>query len=251
MLKKRWRKMALLEVKGITKKFGGLIAVNDLDLQVDQGEIVGMIGPNGAGKTTAFNMISGVYKPNSGQILFKGNDVTHWRPDQICKLGLTRTFQVVKPFNQLTVRENVIVGAYNHIKDENLAHKKVDEVLEFLDMSDQGDQMASDLTIASRKRLELARALATDPTMLLLDEVMAGLRPKETDEVIDMVRRISEKGVAVLLVEHVMYVVMALAKRVVVLHHGKKIAEGVPADIVRNKAVIEAYLGEVEIDVAN
>lgn len=243
--------MALLEVKGITKKFGGLIAVNDLDLQVDQGEIVGMIGPNGAGKTTAFNMISGVYKPNSGQILFKGNDVTHWRPDQICKLGLTRTFQVVKPFNQLTVRENVIVGAYNHIKDENLAHKKVDEVLEFLDMSDQGDQMASDLTIASRKRLELARALATDPTMLLLDEVMAGLRPKETDEVIDMVRRISEKGVAVLLVEHVMYVVMALAKRVVVLHHGKKIAEGVPADIVRNKAVIEAYLGEVEIDVAN
>lgn len=243
--------MALLEVKGITKRFGGLIAVNNLDLQVDQGEIVGMIGPNGAGKTTAFNMISGVYKPNDGQILFKGNDVTHWRPDQICKIGLTRTFQVVKPFNQLSVRENVIVGAYNHIKDEHLAHKKVDEVLEFLDMSDQADQMASDLTIASRKRLELARALATDPIMLLLDEVMAGLRPKETDEVIDMVRRISEKGVAVLLVEHVMRVVMALAKRVVVIHHGVKIAEGVPLDIVRNKAVIEAYLGEVEIDVAN
>lgn len=243
--------MALLEVKGITKRFGGLIAVNNLDLQVDQGEIVGMIGPNGAGKTTAFNMISGVYKPNDGQILFRGNDVTHWRPDQICKIGLTRTFQVVKPFNQLSVRENVIVGAYNHIKDEHLAHKKVDEVLEFLDMSDQADQMASDLTIASRKRLELARALATDPIMLLLDEVMAGLRPKETDEVIDMVRRISEKGVAVLLVEHVMRVVMALAKRVVVIHHGVKIAEGVPLDIVRNKAVIEAYLGEVEIDVAN
>lgn len=243
--------MALLEVKGITKRFGGLIAVNNLDLQVDQGEIVGMIGPNGAGKTTAFNMISGVYKPNDGQILFKGNDVTHWRPDQICKIGLTRTFQVVKPFNQLSVRENVIVGAYNHIKDEHLAHKKVDEVLEFLDMSDQADQMASDLTIASRKRLELARALATDPIMLLLDEVMAGLRPKETEEVIEMVRRISEKGVAVLLVEHVMRVVMALAKRVVVIHHGVKIAEGVPLDIVRNKAVIEAYLGEVEIDVAN
>lgn len=243
--------MALLEVKGITKKFGGLVAVNNLDLEVDQGEIVGMIGPNGAGKTTAFNMISGVYKPSDGQIFFKGQDITHWRPDQICKLGLTRTFQVVKPFKQLSVRENVVVGAYNHTKDEKLAMDKVDEILDLLDMSDQAEQMASDLTIASRKRLELARALATEPTMLLLDEVMAGLRPTETDQIIGMVRAISEKGVAVLLVEHVMQVVMALAKRIVVIHHGLKIAEGIPEDIVRNRAVIEAYLGEVEIDVAN
>lgn len=243
--------MALLEVSGLTKRFGGLVAVSKLDLQIDSGEIVGMIGPNGAGKTTAFNMISGVYKPDHGSVVFKGKDITHWRPDQICKWGLTRTFQVVKPFANLSVRENVIVGAYNHIKDDTLALKKVDEVLEFLDLDKEADQMASDLTIASRKRLELARALATDPTMLLLDEVMAGLRPTETDEVIEMVRRISERGVAVLLVEHVMRVVMALANRVVVIHHGEKIAEGVPNDIVRNKAVIEAYLGEVEIDVNN
>ncbi len=243
--------MALLEVTGLTKRFGGLIAVNKLDLQIDQGEIVGMIGPNGAGKTTAFNMISGVYKPDHGAVVFKGKDITQWRPDQICKWGLTRTFQVVKPFMNLSVRENVIVGAYNHTKDDLLAMKKVDEILGFLDLDNEAEQMASDLTIASRKRLELARALATDPTMLLLDEVMAGLRPTETDEVIEMVRRISERGVAVLLVEHVMRVVMALANRVVVIHHGEKIAEGVPNDIVRNKAVIEAYLGEVEIDVTN
>ncbi len=243
--------MALLEAKGITKKFGGLIAVNNLDLTVDKGDIVGMIGPNGAGKTTAFNLLSGVYKPDQGQILFKGKEITHWRPDQICKEGLTRTFQVVKPFTNLSVRDNVIVGAYNHTSNKAVANAKVDEILDFLDMYDQAEQLAGSLTIASSKRLEMAKAMATDPQMLLLDEVMAGLRPTETQDVIEMVRKVSEKGIAVLLVEHVMHVIMSLAKRVVVIHHGIKIAEGVPTEVVADRGVIEAYLGEVEVDAAN
>lgn len=236
--------MPLLEAKGITKKFGGLLAVNKLDVSVEQDDIVGMIGPNGAGKTTAFNMLSGVYKPNEGKIIFDGHDITHWNPDKICKLGLTRTFQVVKPFPQLTVRNNVLVGAYNHTSDKKVALQKVDEILDFLDMSKEANLLAGSLPIASRKRLELAKALATEPKMLLLDEVMAGLRPLETEQVIEMVRKISQQGIAVLLVEHVMKVIMSLAKRVIVIHHGEKIAEGVPEEIVRNKAVVEAYLGE-------
>lgn len=242
--------MALLEAKGITRRFGGLVAVNNLDLSVDKGDIVGMIGPNGAGKTTAFNLLSGVYKPNEGQIIFDGVNITHWRPDQICQAGLTRTFQVVKPFANLTVRDNVMVGAFNHTSDRRAASAKADEILDFLGMSRDAESLAGSLTIATHKRLEMAKALATDPKMLLLDEVMAGLRPTETEEVILMVRKISEKGIAVLLVEHVMQVIMSLASRVVVIHHGQKIAEGTPAEIVRNKNVIEAYLGEVEVNVA-
>ena len=240
--------MALLEAKNITKRFGGLVAVSDLSLSVEKGEILGMIGPNGAGKTTAFNMISGYYKPNEGQVFFNGENITGLRPDQVCKKGLTRTFQVVKPFPHLSVLDNVMVGAYIHTSDSDEARQKSREILDFLGMSRMTEMLAGGLPIAMRKRLEIAKALATEPQMLLLDEAMAGLRPKETDEVIELVRRVSQQGVALLLVEHVMKVIMSLADRIVVIHHGEKIAEGEPELVVRDKAVIDAYLGEAEVN---
>ena len=241
--------MALLEVTGITKRFGGLCAVNDLNLSLDKGQILGLIGPNGAGKTTAFNMISGFYKPDEGDITFEGKNITGLRPDQICKLGLTRTFQVVKPFPQLSVRDNVMVGAYNRTNDKKVARQKAEEIIEFLGMQEMEGMTASSLSVAYRKRLEVAKALATDPKIILLDEAMAGLRPIETDHMIDLVRQVSKQGIALLLVEHVMRVIMSLAERIVVIHHGEKIAEGKPQEIVHDKEVIDAYLGEVEIDV--
>jgi branched-chain amino acid transport system ATP-binding protein len=241
--------MTLLEVTGITKRFGGLVAVNDLNLSLDKGQILGLIGPNGAGKTTAFNMISGFYKPDEGDITFEGKNITGLRPDQICKLGLTRTFQVVKPFPQLSVRDNVMVGAYNRTNNRRESHQKAVEIIEFLGMQDMQDMTASSLSVAYNKRLEVAKALATDPKIILLDEAMAGLRPIETDHMIDLVRQVSDQGIALLLVEHVMRVIMSLAERIVVIHHGEKIAEGEPQEIVQDKAVIDAYLGEVEVDV--
>lgn len=242
--------MTLLEAKHITKRFGGLVAVNDLSLSVAKGEILGMIGPNGAGKTTAFNMISGYYEPNEGQVVFDGKDITGMRPHKICKLGLTRTFQVVKPFPQLSVLDNVIVGAYNRTDDKLVARQKSQEILDFLGMSDMSEQLAGSLSVAGRKRLEIAKVLATEPKMILLDEAMAGLRPKETDEIIELVRQISQQGIALLLVEHVMKVIMSLADRIVVIHHGEKIAEGEPQQVVQDKAVIDAYLGEEAAHVA-
>lgn len=242
-------RMALLEVTGITKRFGGLVAVNDLNLSLDKGQILGLIGPNGAGKTTAFNMISGFYKPDEGDITFEGKNITGLRPDQVCKLGLTRTFQVVKPFPQLSVRDNVMVGAYNRTNDKKVARQKAEEIIEFLGMQEMEGMTASSLSVAYRKRLEVAKALATDPKIILLDEAMAGLRPIETDHMIDLVRQVSKQGIALLLVEHVMRVIMSLAERIVVIHHGEKIAEGKPQEIVHDKEVIDAYLGEVEIDV--
>lgn len=236
--------MSLLKVQNITKRFGGLVAVHDLSLSVEQGEILGMIGPNGAGKTTAFNMISGYYGPNEGQVFFGGENITGLRPDQICKLGLVRTFQVVKPFPQLSVLDNVMVGAYNRTNEDRIARGKSLEILEFLGMSDMKEQLAGSLSVAGRKRLEIAKVLATDPKMILLDEAMAGLRPKETDIVIELVRKISQQNIALLLVEHVMKVIMSLADRIVVIHHGEMIAEGEPQQVVQDKAVIDAYLGE-------
>lgn len=236
--------MALLEVQGITKRFGGLVAVNDFSLSVDKGQIVALIGPNGAGKTTAFSVISGFYKSDSGKIHFNGQDITGRRPDQVCKIGVARTFQVVRPFRGISVLENVMVGAYARTNNTGAARAQALEVLDFLGMRTMADQMASGLPIVGRKRLEIARALATSPQMLLLDETMAGLRPTEADEVIAMVRKIREKGIGILLVEHVMRVVMSLAEKIIVIHHGEKLAEGDPESIVQNPRVIEAYLGE-------
>ncbi len=239
--------MALLEVNHITKKFGGLVAVSDFSLNVQKGEIVALIGPNGAGKTTAFNVIAGYYKPDAGRVTYNGRDITKLLPHQICKLGLVRTFQVVRPFRGLNVLDNVMVGAFTRTNSNKVAQAKAEEVLDFLGMSDAADQLASGLPIAGRKRLEIARALATEPSLMLLDETMAGLRPTETDEAITMVRKISERGIGILLVEHVMKVVMSLANRIVVLHHGEEIAEGVPEQVVLDKQVIDAYLGETYV----
>jgi branched-chain amino acid transport system ATP-binding protein len=241
--------VALLEANEITKRFGGLVAVGNLSLSVDKGQILGLIGPNGAGKTTAFNMISGFYRADEGEIIFDGKEITGLRPDQICKLGLTRTFQVVKPFPNLSVLDNVMVGAYNRTNDRRESRKKAEEIIEFLGMQEMIGMTAGSLSVAHRKRLEVAKALATDPKIILLDESMAGLRPTETDEMIELVRQISRQGIALLLVEHVMKVIMSLADRIVVIHHGEKIAEGTPQQICQDKAVIDAYLGEVEIDV--
>jgi branched-chain amino acid transport system ATP-binding protein len=239
--------VTLLNVQGITKQFGGLVAVHDFSVSMDPGQIFALIGPNGAGKTTAFNVISGFYKPNAGSITFNNENITKLRPDQICKRGITRTFQVVRPFRGISVLENVMVGAYARTNNTNVAREKAYEALDFLGMLPLAEHLASGLPIAGRKRLEIARALATEPKLLLLDETMAGLRPAETDEVIGMVRKISERGIGILLVEHVMRVVMSLAERVVVLHHGEKLAEGTPEEIVQNPKVIDAYLGEAHV----
>ena len=242
--------MALLEVKGITKQFGGLVAVNKLSLALEGGEVLGLIGPNGAGKTTAFNIISGCYTPDEGEVIFDGKKITNLRSDQICKLGLTRTFQVVKPFPQLNVLANVMVGAYNRTNKRQEAHDISMDILDFLNMADIHSMTAGSLSVAHRKRLEVAKALATNPKVILLDEAMAGLRPTETDEMIELIRQISERGIGLLLVEHVMKVIMSLADQIVVIHHGEKLAEGTPKEIVNNKVVIDAYLGEEKVDVA-
>lgn len=237
--------MALLEVQGIVKRFGGLVAVNSLSVSVDAGHIAALIGPNGAGKTTAFNVIAGYYQPNEGKVIFDGKDITNLRPDQVCKRGLARTFQIVRPFAGISVLENVMIGAYNNTSKDSVARERAYEVLEFMSMKSWANKKASGLPIAGRKRLEMARALATDPKMILLDETMAGLRPSETDEIIEVVRAISKQGIAILLVEHVMKVVMSLAENVVVIHHGEKISEGKPDEVTKDKLVIDAYLGEV------
>lgn len=241
--------MALLEVKNITKRFGGLVAVKDFSLDVDRGQIKALIGPNGAGKTTAFNCVAGYYRANEGKVIFDGKDITSLRPDQICKLGLSRTFQVVRPFRGISVLDNVMVGAFARTNDAKVARAKAEEVLEFFEMSNMIKMTASGLPIASRKRLEIARALATEPKMILLDEAMAGLRPAEADQVIAMVRKMCvEKGIAILLVEHVMKIVMALAEQIIVLHHGEMIAQGSPMEVVSDPQVVDAYLGEAYVE---
>ncbi len=233
----------MLEVRDISKSFGGLKAVDSASLDVASGEIVGLIGPNGAGKTTLFATIAGFHRPDAGRVSFEGKPITGLAPHRICAAGMVRTFQITQPFAGISVRENIMVGAYLHTADRRLAAREAEAVAGLVGMKDQLDQRGADLTVAGRKRLELARALATGPRLLLLDEVMAGLNPTEIVEIVGVIRNIRASGVTILLIEHVMQAVTSLAERVYVLNQGRMIAEGTPAAIADDEAVIEAYLG--------
>ncbi|MGH8737699.1 MAG: ABC transporter ATP-binding protein [Burkholderiales bacterium] len=236
--------MALLEIRSLSKSFRGLRAVSRASFDVPQGGLVALIGPNGAGKTTIFNMAAGVYAPDAGEIVFAGRRIDRLRPDQVCAAGVGRTFQVVKPFAGLSVLDNVIVGALRRERRVPHARRLALGILERLGLQAKQDLPASSLTLPDRKRLEVARALATGPRLLLLDEVMAGLRPTECDQMVEVFRELNRGGLTILLIEHVMRAVMALAQRVLVLHHGEIIAQGAPAEVVRDAAVLECYLGE-------
>ena len=233
----------MLKVHGLTKIFGGLKAVDDASLEVGEGRIVALIGPNGAGKTTLFSCIAGFQPLNAGRVVFQGEDITGRPVHEIARSGMVRTFQITQPFAKLTVHENIAVGAYQKFHDRNQAWEHARRIAEQVGMSAQLDQPAADLTVAGRKRLELARTLATNPKLLLLDEVMAGLNPSEIVEIIDIIRKIRASGVTVLLIEHVMQAVMSLSEHIYVLSYGKIIAHGAPIEVVNNPAVIEAYLG--------
>ena len=233
----------MLKVDGLTKIFGGLKAVDDASLEVGEGRIVALIGPNGAGKTTLFSCIAGFQPLNAGRVVFQGEDITGRPVHQIARSGMVRTFQITQPFAKLTVHENIAVGAYQKFHDRSQAWEHARRIAEQVGMSAQLDQPAADLTVAGRKRLELARTLATNPKLLLLDEVMAGLNPSEIVEIIDIIRKIRASGVTVLLIEHVMQAVMSLSEHIYVLSYGKIIAHGAPIEVVNNPAVIEAYLG--------
>ena len=233
----------MLEVCDLSKAFGGLKAVDEASLEVRAGEIVGLIGPNGAGKTTLFAAIAGFHKPDSGKIAFEGHDITGLPPHKICAAGMVRTFQITQPFAKISVRENIMVGAYFRTADRAEAERQAETVAAQVGMKDQLDQLGADLTVAGRKRLELARALATGPHLLLLDEVMAGLNPTEIDDIVAIVHGIRASGVTILLIEHVMQAVISLAERVYVLNQGRMIAEGTPAEIAADAQVVEAYLG--------
>ncbi len=238
------RAPALLEVAHVSKSFRGLKAVAAASLSVHEGEIVALIGPNGAGKTTLFNLVAGALAPDEGTIRFDGREIGGQRPDQVCAAGIGRTFQIVKPFADMTVVENAMVGGFRGTTDEALARERAEGALRALDMWPLRERPAAGLTLPDRKRLEVARALATQPRLLLLDEVMAGLRPTETDRMVDAFGRLNaEHGVTILLIEHVMRAVMALAQRVYVLHHGEVIAHGTPAEVTRDARVLESYLG--------
>jgi branched-chain amino acid transport system ATP-binding protein len=235
----------VLAVEKISKSFRGLKAVSQASFEVPAGAIVALIGPNGAGKTTCFNMIAGVFAPDAGQISFENKKIEGLRPDQVCTAGIGRTFQIVKPFAGLSVLDNVIVGALHRERNVSSAREFALSILKKLKLEEKKDFPASTLTLPDRKRLEVARALATRPRLLLLDEVMAGLRPTECDLMVEVFRELNRTdGLTILLIEHVMRAVMALARKVVVLHHGEIIASGVPAEVVRDPAVLECYLGE-------
>lgn len=234
---------AILRLIGVTKRFGGLVAVNRVSFDVMEGEILGLIGPNGAGKTTLFNVISGLYKPDEGRIIFRGVDVTRWPAHKRAKLGIARTFQIVRPLSNLTVMENVLVGALQKLRNVDEALAKAKEVLERVGLYEKRYMRAGTLNVVEKKRLELARALATDPALLLLDEVAAGLNPREVEDLLELLRETNRSGVTMIMVEHVMKAVMGIADRIVVLHHGRLLAEGTPKEVCSNPAVIEAYLG--------
>jgi branched-chain amino acid transport system ATP-binding protein len=239
--------MPILEGEGVTKHFGGLAAVSSVDFHVDEGEVVGLIGPNGAGKTTLFNLISGALVPKPGAVGFKGENITGLKPHQICKMGVARTFQSVKVFANMPALANVVLGSLfgtsNSMSSADAAREAMG-LLEFVGLSAARATPAKDLTLANQKRLEVARALATKPELLLLDELMAGLNPTEVAEAMELVTRIRDQGITIFMIEHVMKAIMSVCDRIMVLHHGKKIAEGTPQEIATSRTVVEVYLGE-------
>jgi branched-chain amino acid transport system ATP-binding protein len=236
--------MKILELTQVRKSFGGIKAVEDFSLSVEEGEILGLIGPNGAGKSTLFNCIAGVFPPTSGEIVFRGEKINNQRPWDLCRKGLARTFQIVKPFATRSVLYNVMVGAFATTDKRAEAERRALEVLRHLHMEDRKDMRAGNLTIADRKRLEIAKALATRPKLLLLDEVMAGLRPTEVDEMVAIIKQLREGGMTIFVIEHIMRAIMALSDRIAVLHFGTKIAEGPPHEMAHDERVVKAYLGE-------
>lgn len=235
---------SFLNVSNVSKSFRGLKAVDNFSLKLNPGEIIGLIGPNGAGKTTLFNIISGFLKPDSGKVEFFGKNLIGLKPHQICEMGITRTFQIVKPFSHLSTLENVAVGCYNRIGDEKEVEEKAWEILQFVGLDKKALEPANSLTTPDRKLLELARALGTMPKLLLLDEAMAGLNPTEQGKIIDLVHKIREAGTAAFIIEHHMRVIMGLSDRIVVIHHGVCIADGDQRTVCKDKNVIEAYLGK-------
>jgi branched-chain amino acid transport system ATP-binding protein len=236
--------MNILEINNLVKDFGGLRAVDTLSLSIAKGEILGMIGPNGAGKSTAFNCIAGVYAPTKGDIFFAGKKINGVKPWNLCKNGLARTFQLVKPFRSKSVLYNVMVGSFATTDKASIAEEKALKVLQSLNFGDKKNERAGNLTIADRKRLEIARALATEPKLLLFDEVMAGLRPAEVDEMVQIIKNLRDQGITIFVIEHIMRAIMALSDRIVVIHFGKKIAEGSPQEVASDENVIKAYLGD-------
>jgi branched-chain amino acid transport system ATP-binding protein len=233
----------VLVVRNLSKRFGGLRAVQDLCFAVNEGETVALIGPNGAGKTTSFNLITGYYRPNTGSVSAFGRELVGLRPHEICAHGLARTFQVARPFGKMTVLANVMTGAFLRDKSIELARTRAREAIGFVGLSAKEHTAARDLTTIDQRRLEMARALATQPRLLLLDEVMAGLNPAEIDQAVALVGKLSQRGLTIVIVEHVMRAIMAVARHIVVLDHGQKIAEGSPSEVVTNQDVIRAYLG--------
>lgn len=238
--------MRLLEVKEVSMFFGGLAAISDVTFDIRKGEILGLIGPNGAGKTTMFNVVNGFYNPTKGKVFFKDKNISGMKPHQICQMGIARTFQVVKPLQRMNVLDNVIASAFLRVKSRAQAEDIALETIKFAGLYDDRDVISKALPLGKRKKLEIARALATQPELLLLDESFAGLNPVELDESIEIIKKIKDRGITIMIIEHHMKVIMAISDRIVVLNYGQKIAEGTPNEIGSNSLVIEAYLGEAQ-----
>lgn len=233
----------MLELIGVTKKFGGLLANDDVSMKVEKGQIYGIIGPNGAGKTTLFNCITGFWRPDAGNVLFDGKDITSMPPNLICRMGIARTFQIVQVLDSLTVQENAMVGAFCHTNSKDIANRRASEALELVGLREKARAKAGSLNIAHKKRLQIARALATGARLVMLDEAMAGLTEAERIQAVQIIKDIRALGITIVLIEHVMEVIMPVSDRVLVLNFGRRIAEGTPANIVKNEEVISAYLG--------